>query len=379
MLQFGLLCLRAAFGEKDRIQRRQSERSQRALDRLIDLSILLIDVVPLATDLGRVREQCCHPGVEDRFDLSACRWGRRRPAGRYRSIGRREEGAESMGQPDAASRRTDHVQFRRRHFPCSDGIQCGARAQRIALHELIHTFGYNTVSHGVDQIVEGFERLHQCREVRAAGRRKSQGRVAERNGGDIPGRLRCLALLACGPSSMQGQSIDHGGSRQRFQRLIPLRGEPRGECRPCGDEVGHGPAALPTFLREDLAVEFCGECALVDLHLVRGGNGIRFCGVEQLGLGPFREQACAIPCADGLLCGGGLGQGGGMGLGELFDAVLPLIQIPRFQQLDGIPPYGGLNHLALGFGRLLLRQHLGRLRHLCLRGLRLFCECLDRM
>ena len=127
------------------------------------------------------------------------------------------------------------------------------------------------------------------------------------------------------------------------------------------------------------AVEFCGECVLLDRHLVRGGNGIRVGGVEEFGLGPFREQACAIPAADSLLCGGGLGHGGGMGLGELFYAVIPLIQIPRFQQLDGISPYGGLNHLALRFRRLLLRQHLGCLRYLCLRGLCLFCECLDRM
>ena len=85
--------------------------------------------------------------------------------------------------------------------------------------------------------------------------------------------------------------IDHGGSGQRFQRLIPLRGEACGECRPGGEEIAHGLTALPAFLREDLAVEFCNECVLLDRHLVRGGNGIRVCGVEQPGLGPFREQA----------------------------------------------------------------------------------------
>lgn len=45
LLQIGLLCQRAAFGEIHGIQRCQSERGQGALDRLIDLSILLIDVV----------------------------------------------------------------------------------------------------------------------------------------------------------------------------------------------------------------------------------------------------------------------------------------------------------------------------------------------
>lgn len=46
--------------------------------------------------------------------------------------------------------------------------------------------------------------------------------------------------------------------------------------------------------------------------------------------------------------------------------------------MDGITPHGRLDHFALRFRRLLLRQYLGRLRHLCLGRLRLLRERGDR-
>lgn len=74
---------------------------------------------------------------------------------------------------------------------------------------------------------------------------------------------------------------------------------------------------------------------------------------------------------------GGLGCRHRLGLQQLVGPIGPQIQVAFFEQLDGVASNRRLDHLALRFGGLLLRQRLCGLRHLHIRGLRLLGDQRD--